>query len=166
VDIEQPEWLQQMEGILETGSEGVIIADDCTRIILANSDFLEMTGISREELIGNDATSFYSLEETEVIAGQRIQAIKEGHNRIEFVVPRNDGSQLPAIMSSRAVEDPDGRHFGVLTFTGIRDQKRAEKQLREANAPPEERQREIKERHLLAARVQQSLAPKSLAWGD
>jgi PAS domain S-box-containing protein len=119
VDIEQPEWLQQMEGILETGNEGVIIADDCTRIILANSNFLEMTGISREELIGKDATSFYSLEETEVIAGQRMQAIKEGHNRIEFVVPRNDGRRLPAIVGSRAVEDPGGRHFGVIPSTDI-----------------------------------------------
>jgi PAS domain S-box-containing protein len=165
VGIEQPEWLQQTEGILETLNEGVIIADDCASIIFANSNFLEMTGISREELIGKDATSFYSPEETEVIAGQRMRGIKEGHNRFEFVVPRKDGSRLPVIISSRAVEDPDGRHFGVITFTDISEQKRAEKQLREANARLEERQREIDEDLLLAARVQQSLAPKSLAWG-
>jgi len=165
VEIEKPEWLLQMEGILETLNEGVIIADDCARILFANTNFSEMTGIDNQELVGTDATQFYSPEEAAIIMKEREQGIRDGHNRFEFVLPRKDGSRLPVIISSRAIEDPDGRHFGIITFTDISEQKQAEVRLRDANRKLEERQREIEEDLALAARVQQSLAPQSLVWG-
>ncbi len=62
-------------------------------------------------------------------------------------------------------EDPDGLEFVVVTFTDISEQKNAEAELRQANAKLEQRQSEIDEDLLLAARVQQSLAPQSLVWG-
>jgi serine phosphatase RsbU (regulator of sigma subunit) len=92
--------------------------------------------------------------------------MQAGHNRFEFVLPRHDGSRLPVIVSARSVEDPDGRRFAIVTFIDISDQKRAEAGLRTANKQLEERQREIEEDLVLAARVQQSLAPKSLVWGS
>ena len=64
------------------------------------------------------------------------------------------------------MEDPDGRTFTIITFTDISEQKSAEAQLRAANKLLEERQKEIEEDLTLAARVQQSLAPKSLIWGN
>ena len=72
---------------------------------------------------------------------------------------------MPVIISSRPLEDPDGRTFAIVTFTDISEQKNAEAQLRDANTKLEERQQEIEEDLALAARVQQSLAPKSLVWG-
>jgi phosphoserine phosphatase RsbU/P len=165
VDIEQPEWLLPMQGILETLNQGVIITDDCARILFANSNFLEMTGLSREEIVGEETMRFYSPEEWMVISRQRERAIEKGHNRFEFVLPCKDGSRMPVIISSRAMEDPDGRHFGVVTFTDISEQKRTEAELRKANARLEDRQKEIEEDLELAVRVQQSLAPKSLVWG-
>jgi serine phosphatase RsbU (regulator of sigma subunit) len=53
----------------------------------------------------------------------------------------------------------------IITFTDITEQKRAEEQLRAANAQLAARQAEIDRDLALAARVQQSLAPRSLAWG-
>jgi serine phosphatase RsbU (regulator of sigma subunit) len=53
----------------------------------------------------------------------------------------------------------------VVTFTDISEQKNAEAELRQANVQLERRQAEIEEDLLLAARVQQSLAPQSLSWG-
>jgi hypothetical protein len=29
VEVEQPDWLQQIEGVLESLNEGVLISDDC-----------------------------------------------------------------------------------------------------------------------------------------
>ncbi len=165
MDIEKPEWLEQMEGILETLNEGVIIADDCAHILFANTNFSEMTGIPVNELLGAEATRFYSPEEAAVIVKAREKGIRDGRNRFEFVLPQKDGGRMPVIISSRAIEDPDGRHFGIVTFTDISDQKRAEAKLREANRRLEERQREIEEDLTLAARVQQSLAPQALVWG-
>ena len=88
-----------------------------------------------------------------------------GKNRYEFVLPKKDGSRVPVIISARMFEDPDGLEFSVVTFTDISEQKSAEADLRQANARLKERQSEIDEDLLLAARVQQSLAPESLVWG-
>jgi PAS domain S-box-containing protein len=165
VNTEKPEWLVQMESILETINEGVIISDDCAHIVFANSNFSELTGIPVGELVGKDATHFYSPEEAAYLMHQREQGIRDGHNRFEFVLPKKDGSRIPVIISSRGIEDPDGRLFGIITFTDISEQKQAEAKLRDANHKLEERQREIEEDLALAARVQQSLAPQSLIWG-
>src|SRR6516164_4220928 len=37
LEYEQPEWLEQMAGILETLNEGVLIVDDCEHVIFVNS---------------------------------------------------------------------------------------------------------------------------------
>ncbi|MGB8523860.1 MAG: PAS domain S-box protein, partial [Candidatus Acidiferrales bacterium] len=165
MDFEPPEWLSQIEGILETLNEGVIIADDCPQIIFANANFEEMTGIPRSDFIGSNFDRFFTPEEAEILNTQRQRGMQAGHNRFEFVLPRHDGSRLPVIVSARSIEDPDGRRFAIVTFTDISEQKRAEGNLRTANTLLEERQKEIEEDLVLAARVQQSLAPKSLVWG-
>jgi serine phosphatase RsbU (regulator of sigma subunit) len=69
------------------------------------------------------------------------------------------------IVTSRQIEDPDGRIFALVTATDISAQKKAEASLRQANEQLEKRHREIEEDLLLAARVQQSLAPSRLMWG-
>ncbi|HXN72751.1 MAG TPA: SpoIIE family protein phosphatase [Candidatus Acidoferrales bacterium] len=166
MDFEPPEWLAQIEGILETLNEGVIIADDCPQIIFANANFEAMTGMPRSDFIGSNFDKFFTPEEAETLNNHRDRGMQAGHNRFEFVLPRHDGSRLPVIVSARSIEDPDGRRFAIVTFIDISDQKRAEGNLRTANKQLEERQKEIEEDLVLAARVQQSLAPKSLVWGN
>ncbi len=165
MDIEKPEWLSQMEIVLEALNEGVIIADESNHILFANSVFVEMTGISREDLIGIKSSRFYSCEEWSYLSQQIEIAIRVGHNRYGFVLPRKDGSRLPVIISSRRLDDLNGRKYGVATFTDISEQKQAEEQLRSLNTKLEKRQQEIEQDLALAARVQQSLLPRSLVWG-
>jgi phosphoserine phosphatase RsbU/P len=166
VAAEKPEWLEQMEGILETLNEGVLIADDCGHVLFINGVFEEMTGVPRDEIIGKDGgKEFYSPEDFATIEGLRSKARRDGRNRAEFFLPGKDGSKIPVVISSRILEDPDGREFAIVTFTDISEQKAAEAQLRSANQQLEERQKEIEEDLALAARVQQSLAPKSMTWG-
>jgi sigma-B regulation protein RsbU (phosphoserine phosphatase) len=165
VAVEKPEWLEQMEAILETLNEGVIVVDDCQHIVFSNAVFHEMTGFYQNELTGETAGTFYTPEEMQVLDEHRERGMRLGHNRFEFVLPQKAGTRLPVVVSTRALEDPDGRQFAVITFTDISEQKRAEAQLREANAKLQERQKEIGEELALAARVQQSLAPQSIVWG-
>jgi PAS domain S-box-containing protein len=162
---ERPGWLEQIEGLLESLNEGVIITDDCHRIQFVNPCLEEMIGKTSAELVGQLSSRFYTPEEFAFILKQVDVTAATGRNRFEFVLPLNDGGRLPVIVSSRTLEDPDGREFAILTFTDISDLKSAEAQLRDANAKLEERQREIDEDLALAARVQQSLAPKSIVWG-
>lgn len=162
-EMEKPEWLAQMGAVLEVLNEGVMITNDQHRILFANSRFAEMTGIPLQDLIGSDASHFYSSEEWESLAQQIEIAIRAGHNRFAFVLPRKDGSRLPVIISSRSCQNSSGR-LGIVTFTDISEQVRAEEELRSANLKLQQRQTEIEEDLRLAARVQRSLAPKSRAW--
>ena len=165
MEVEQPDWLQQIEGVLESLNEGVLISDDCQNIIFVNSNLKEMTGMTSNEIVGWDVYKLYAREEADFIVAERERGLQVGKNRFEFVLPRRDGSRLPVIISARVVEDPDGRQFSIVTFTDISELKRAEQELREVNKKLEERHQEIQEDLKLAARVQQSLAPKSLVWG-
>src|SRR6202030_3274367 len=59
----------------------------------------------------------------------------------------------------------DGRAYGIITATDISDQKRVQDELSQTNVLLLERQNQMEQELQLAERVQQSLAPKSLAWG-
>jgi serine phosphatase RsbU (regulator of sigma subunit) len=89
-----------------------------------------------------------------------------GRHRNEFYFPRKDGEKIPAIFSGRIIKGPDGKEYGLVTVTDISAQKHVEKQLRESKALLEKRQTEIEAELSLAARVQQSLAPRSLVWNN
>lgn len=165
LEIEQPEWLESIGGLLETLNEGVMITDECNRIHFANSCLLEMLGMLASDLIGHETLEFYTQQEFEFILKQIEKGSSAGRNRFEFVLPLADGARMPVIISARTVEDPDGRLFSIITFTDISEQKNAEALLREANSQLEQRQKEIDDDLALAARVQQSLAPQSIVWG-
>ena len=166
METERPEWLETMEPILETLNEGVLVADDCDRILFVNSVFEEMTGVPRQEIIGQDAAKlYYNPEDFAILQEFRNRTRRAGRDRHEFYLPTKDGGRVPVVVNARALEDPDGREFAIVTFTDISEQKLAEAQVRTANAQLEQRHKEIEEDLALAARVQQSLAPKSLVWG-
>ena len=162
--MDKPEWLTSMEAVLEVLNEGVVITDENHRILFANARFVEMTGILKRDLIGFDPSQFYSPQEFDFVAHQIDVEFRHGHNRYAFVLPRKDGGRLPVIISSRTLEN-SGRQFGIVTFTDISEQVRTAEELRSANAKLQQRQMEIEEDLRLAARVQRSLAPKSLV-GD
>lgn len=165
MNLEKPEWLEQMEGILETLNEGVLIADDCQRFLFLNERMERLMGVQRSTVVGKTPEAIYKGDDFEFLQKQITRGREQGHNRFEFFVPRPDGSRVPVIISARDVEDPDGRMFAVITFTDITEQKRAEQGLRDANVQLERRAEEIKRDLVLAARVQQSLAPRTLEWG-
>src|SRR5271154_4085209 len=160
VDVEQPDWLLQIEGILESLNEGVLITDECQAIVFANSNLEEMTVRSRTELVGLDVYNVYTKEEADFIVLQRERNFNLGKNRFEFVLPRKDGSRLPVIISARAVEDPEGRRYSIVTFTDISDVKRVEQELRVVNRELEERYQEIQEALTLAPPVPHTPASK------
>jgi PAS domain S-box-containing protein len=158
-----PGWLVRMETVLEMLNDGVIIASDGNRILFANSRFVEMTGISRQDLIDFDPLRFYSSKERDFLRQQIAVAFRAGHNRYAFVLPRKGGGRLPVIISSRTLQN-SGERFAIVTFTDISEQVRAQEELRTANAELQKRQMEVEEDLRLAARVQRSLAPKSVLW--
>jgi phosphoserine phosphatase RsbU/P len=165
VKVEKPDWLEQMEGILETLNEGVLIADDCQRILFVNETFERLVDRPRAAVVGKTPDAFYHGEDLERLQRERARGLELGRNRHESFLPRPDGTRVPVVVSSRVIEDPDGRMFAVVTFTDISEQKKAEQSLRDANVQLERRAEEIDRELALASRVQQSLAPQALQWG-
>ena len=164
--IANPNWLEQIECILETLNEGILIADEDHHVIFVNSVFEEMTGISRDDVVGRDAGKlYYNTKDFAIVQELRQKTLRMGRSREEFFLPTRDGGRLPVIVSARSIHDPEGRLYVIATFTDISEQKRAQEELRSANAELERRQIEIEQDLMLAARVQQSLLPKSLVWG-
>jgi len=161
--MEKPEWLTQMEAVLEVLNEGVIVINERQQILFANTRFLEMTGIPQEEVTHFDLSQFYSSQEWDFLSQQTDVSFRAGRNRYNFVLPSNGGGRLPVIVSTRTIQN-SGVKFRIVTFTDISEQVRAEEELRAANAKLLARQMEIEEDLRLAARVQRSLAPKSVAW--
>jgi PAS domain S-box-containing protein len=162
---EVPGWLEEVTGILEKLNQGVIINDACARILFANEIFQRMIGRSAEELVGHLITEFYQPAEVPALLDRIKQREKQGLSQYEFFLPQPDGGRMPVLVTARQIEDRGGI-FAVITATDISEQKRAENALREANQQLEQRHREIEEDLLLAARVQQSLAPSSILWGN
>jgi PAS domain S-box-containing protein len=162
---ERPQWLQQMEPVLETLNDGVVIADESEQILFVNAVFEEMTGIARSEIVGRNARQLYSRAEEFALAHAFHQkALKMGRSREEFFLPMKDGGRLPVVVSMRVICQPEGGRFSVVTLTDISEQKRTEQKLRSANARLEGHRQEIEQDLTLAARVQQSLAPKPFVW--
>jgi len=165
-NFEEPDWLLQMESVLETLNEGVVIVDDCLRVVFANEALLRLGGYERGEMQGRTPESLFPPKELPYLMQQRAIGQQAGHHRHEYYIPRKNGERVPVIFSGRIITGSDGREYTVLTLTDISEQKRAEENLRQANAQLEQRQREIEAELALAARVQQSLAPRSLVWGN
>jgi len=166
VDSERPQSLQQMEPILETLNDGVVIADDSEQILFVNAVFEEMTGIPRGQIVGRDARYLYDRAEDLALAHALLQkALKIGRSREELFLPTAGGGRLPVVVSVRIMRRPEGGCFAVVTLTDISKQKRTEEKLRVANARLETHQKEIEQDLILAARVQQSMAPKPIYWG-
>ena len=160
----QPEWIAQVEEVLETLNQGVIIADECPRVVYTNSVFREMVGRNNDELVGQYVKDLFPSEDLPWLLHQIEVGRTEGQNRFEFYLPQVSGDRLPVVIAARQLEDPDGRIFAVVTFTDITEQKCAEIDLRRANTLLEARERAMEEDLLLAARVQESLAPRGLNW--
>ena len=163
---QSPQWLRQMEAILETLNEGVIIIDSQTRIVFANEAVIRLGGYQRGAMLGRTPDAVFPPEDIPYLLRQREAGLRQGHHRHEFYLPRKNGEKIPVIYSGRIIQGPDGQDYVLLVVTDISAQKRVEEELRASNARLEKRQREIETELSLAARVQQSLAPQSLVWND
>ncbi len=160
-----PEWLDGVVGILESLNQGVLINNDCGEVVFANALALKMAGRAADEFVGAKIVDWFPPEDAQALQRQIERRRREGSNLFEFYLPHRDGGRLPVVITARQIEDPNGQIFSIVTLTDISAQKRAENDLREVNVKLEQRHREIEEDLLLAARVQQSLAPGNLMWG-
>src|ERR1700719_5371479 len=133
MEIAKQEWLEQMQAILETLNEGILISDDCDHVLFVNSVFEEMTGMSRADIVGRDPAEIYSPEDYVVLQELRRKTRQMGRSRDEFYLPTKGGGRLPIVASVRTIEDPEGRLFRIAAFTDLSEPKAAAQDLRTAH---------------------------------
>src|ERR1700751_2218978 len=162
--IETPDWLREMEAILEELNEGVVVLDNELRVVFANEALTRMGHFERDEIQGCTPDAIFPSEDLPCIKRQHESGHRFGRHRSEFYLPRKDGTKIPAIFSGRVIQGPDREEYVLLIVTDISAQKGIEEQLRESSSLLQKRQDEMDAEFTLAAHVQQSLAPHSLIW--
>jgi sigma-B regulation protein RsbU (phosphoserine phosphatase) len=165
-NIQTPDWLLPIMGILEALNEGVVVVDDELRIVFANEALLRLGGYNRGDTYGRTPDEIFPQRDLPYLMQQHAAAQRDGHHRHQFYVPRKNGEKVPVIYSVREIPGPRGEQYGLIVLTDISAQKRVEEQLRESNALLVKRHMDIQADLSLAARVQQSLAPHSLDWSN
>lgn len=129
----KPDWLCQVEKVFEAMSEGVAVLEH-GRILFVNDALLRTLGFAREDMLGHGHIEFFTTEDTSFIQQQAALRERLGHVRFEYHIRSKTNEKIPAIISSRSFHAPDGREFAIVTCADIREQKRAEAKLRQANA--------------------------------
>jgi len=98
LSLERPEWLEQMESVLEVLNEGVVITNDCHRILFVNSRFVEMTGISKEDLIGAESSQFYSLRNGIFLSNRLTSLSERGRAVTPLIYPGERGADCRSLL--------------------------------------------------------------------
>ncbi|MBY0579139.1 MAG: EAL domain-containing protein [Burkholderiales bacterium] len=117
--------------VFENTREGILITDEENRIINANRSFSEMTGYSREELIGKEPRCFLAGLQDDNAQGRILHAIETtGSWRGELWGKRKDGTPFATLLNISAVRNEQGEltHY-VSVFGNITDMKDTEKRL-------------------------------------
>jgi PAS domain S-box-containing protein len=122
------------EGLLAAMREGVSVLDNRGVHVHVNSAFCEMTGFSRDELIGvGPPHPYWPAEKLEEIEGAFQKTTKAQFEDFELTFMRKNGQRFPVIVSPSWTRDQQGNvvHY-FATVKDITERKRAEEALRDS----------------------------------
>ena len=116
--------------ILKSATDGFCVTDKTGRILEVNDALCEVSGYSREELIGNKGVVFDAADAPEVVAERVRRIITEGCDRFESAYHRKGGGVIHSEISVTYLPDDGGRF--VAFMRDITERKLAEKELSQA----------------------------------
>ncbi|ELY74523.1 PAS domain S-box protein [Natrinema pallidum] len=127
--------LNRYERLVETAGDGMYVLDDAGHLMTVNDALVEMTGFSREGLLGEHVSILFDPEDIE--AGKTIirslLASGESTDTLELSVETKAGATIPCEVQI-AVLVPDGEFRGsVGVLRDVTERKRQERKLRERN---------------------------------
>jgi PAS domain S-box-containing protein len=120
---------RRMVQALDSTGECVVITDELANVVYVNPSFLRTLGFGEEDVMGRDALTMLPdlspLWVSEVVAAA-------GRNgwRGEALLPRHDGTNIPALLDINLIRDDKGEMRGaVAIFEDISERRRMEEQL-------------------------------------
>ncbi len=127
-------WVRGYIDLLDVLNIGFLLVDMDDNCLEVNETLLEMTGYTRERVIGCHVSDFYGLEEYERLKRIEVPLQKNTHYQFEYYIAHNDRSRIPALLSISTNLDVQGRPESQnVMITDIREQKKIQAELVEAN---------------------------------
>ena len=124
--------LKQFEDIFEASKDAIGYAALDGAILLVNRAFIELTGFSREELLGMNARDLIPeqhKEQRDRVVDQVLQTGEPAEYEIDYL--RKNGSQVPVSITVFAVKGDDGKPTGLAAIVrDLTERKQAEEQFR------------------------------------
>jgi PAS domain S-box-containing protein len=117
--------------VVNSVSEGIIMADAAGRLTFMNPAAAAMVGGQPQDWIGRSQEDLVPPDQRAVIRAADRRRRKGRSDRYELELLRQDGQRLPVLVSGVPRFDQTGRFVGSLAvFTDISERKRAEEALR------------------------------------
>ncbi|WP_049890564.1 receiver/sensor box histidine kinase [Natrinema versiforme] len=132
---QQERALHRYERLVETAGDGMYVLDESGYFMTVNDALVEITGYSREGLLGEHASILFDRED--VTAGESIirSLLETGRSTdtLELTLETKPGETIPC-EAQIAVLVPDGEFLGsVGVLRDVTERQRRERQLRERN---------------------------------
>ena len=121
--------------ILENSHAGIALIDDQTHFKYVNPVFAEITGYSREELVGESFLKVLAPESKDLVTKryrQRQKGNKKIPTRYEFYILRKDGSRRLVELRSAVIDQFQGKKATVAQILDVTEQREAEQALKDS----------------------------------
>lgn len=112
-------------------TEGLVVLDEDGTLIRINDTLLQMTGFSRDELIGSKPPFKYWAQESASTIEDIFGRTRLGEQReFEVTFMKKNGEKFLVTVSPRKTTDPEGNTIFFSTIKDITDRKRSEEELK------------------------------------
>jgi PAS domain S-box-containing protein len=122
----------RFRSIVETSHSGVVIIDAAFHVTYVNDELVQISGYSREELLGDDFRHLLDAKSQQVVAHHylRRQRGEDAPPRYEIAFVRKDGVKRYVEMSAVALTDLNGKPYTVAQVLDVSERKQTEQALR------------------------------------
>jgi PAS domain S-box-containing protein len=116
--------------LIETMNEGLSVIDQNNIITFVNEQFCEMSGYSRDELLGYNYSVLLDKENQHIFKKQWVERLSGDATPYELAVTRKDGRKIHTLVSPKPLFDDEGQFAGSFAIlTDITDRKQTEEKL-------------------------------------
>jgi PAS domain S-box-containing protein len=114
--------------VVENSYDSILIIDDNFRVIYANDEVTNLSGYSKEEIIGQDFRKFLdehikSMVETRYLRRQKGEEVPPQY---EFQIVRKDGEKRDVEIKTTVIKDKRGKALSIVHLLDITERKKME----------------------------------------